>query len=316
MKYYGQFKFVSLLNKLFLSFMSIFAQMTKEDKKKRPWIQKLLNRYRLVVINEKTFEEYFYFRLSRLNIIIVVFLFISLITTAAILSIAYSPLKELIPGYTSTKLRKDAVENSFALDSISSLFQKQENYIKSIKSVLMGEIEWDSLTKINYNPTPTNQSINLPETLELDSILRAEVLQEDKYNVVESPNGNVKFLLYPPAKGPISQDYNPELKHFAIDLVLQKNTPIKSVADGTVIFSEWSAETGYVIILEHAHSLLTVYKHNSSLNKEQGDNVSAGEVIAAAGNTGELSTGWHLHFELWENGYPMDPKNFIDFSEE
>ena len=290
--------------------------MAKKDRKKRPWIQKLLNRYRLVVINEKTFEEHFYFRLSRLSIIIVVFLFISLITIAAILSIAYSPLKEFIPGYTSTRLRKNAIENSFALDSISRLFQKQDRYIKSIKSALKGEVEWDSISKINDNSTPTNESINLPETEVVDSILRAEVLQEDKYNVVENPNGNVKFLLYPPAKGPISQGYNPELKHFAIDVVLEKNTPIKSVADGTVIFSEWSAETGYVIIVEHAHDLLTVYKHNSSLNKEQGDIVSSGEVIASAGNTGELSTGWHLHFELWANGYPMDPTNFIDFSEE
>ena len=290
--------------------------MAKKDRKKRPWIQKLLNRYRLVVINEKTFEERFYFRLSRLSIIIIVFLFISLITTAAILSIAYSPLKEFIPGYTSTRLRKNAIENSFALDSISRLFQKQDRYIKSIKSALKGEVEWDSISKINDNSTPTNESINLPETEVADSILRAEVLQEDKYNVVENPNGNVKFLLYPPAKGPISQGYNPELKHFAIDVVLEKNTPIKSVAEGTVIFSEWSAETGYVIIVEHAHDLLTVYKHNSSLNKEQGDIVSAGEVIAFAGNTGELSTGWHLHFELWSNGYPMDPTNFIDFSEE
>ena len=290
--------------------------MAKKDRKKRPWIQKLLNRYRLVVINEKTFEERFYFRLSRLSIIIIVFLFISLITTAAILSIAYSPLKEFIPGYTSTRLRKNAIENSFALDSISRLFQKQDRYIKSIKSALKGEVEWDSISKINDNSTPTNESINLPETEVVDSILRAEVLQEDKYNVVENPNGNVKFLLYPPAKGPISQGYNPELKHFAIDVVLEKNTPIKSVAEGTVIFSEWSAETGYVIIVEHNHDLLTVYKHNSSLNKEQGDIVSSGEVIASAGNTGELSTGWHLHFELWANGYPMDPTNFIDFSEE
>ena len=290
--------------------------MAKKDRKKRPWIQKLLNRYRLVVINEKTFEERFYFRLSRLNIIIVVFLFISLITTAAILSIAYSPLKEFIPGYTSTRLRKNAIENSFALDSISRLFQKQDRYIKSIKSALKGEVEWDSISKINDNSTPTNESINLPETEVVDSILRAEVLQEDKYNVVENPNGNVKFLLYPPAKGPISQGYNPELKHFAIDVVLEKNTPILSVAEGTVIFSEWSAETGYVIILEHDYGLLTAYKHNSSLNKEQGDIVSSGEVIASAGNTGELSTGWHLHFELWANGYPMDPTNFIDFSEE
>ena len=114
-------------------------------------------------------------------------------------------------------------------------------------------------------------------------------------------------------KGTVSEGYNPEEKHYAVDIVTAKDAPVKATADGTVIFAEWTAETGYVIILEHKNGLISVYKHNASLAKEQGELVKAGEVIATAGNTGELSTGPHLHFEIWSEGYPIDPANFIDF---
>jgi murein DD-endopeptidase MepM/ murein hydrolase activator NlpD len=148
-----------------------------------------------------------------------------------------------------------------------------------------------------------------------DSLLRIEVNQEDKYNVFPNDElSNVKYLLYPPAIGPISEEYNPEKKHYAVDIALKENAPVMAVANGTVILSEWTAETGHVIILKHDHGLLSVYKHNSALEKAQGDLVQAGEVIAKAGNTGEFSTGWHLHFELWINGYSVDPNYFIDFS--
>jgi murein DD-endopeptidase MepM/ murein hydrolase activator NlpD len=120
--------------------------------------------------------------------------------------------------------------------------------------------------------------------------------------------------LFTPAKGIISEKFNVQNKHYAVDIALQENEPIKSVSEGTVIFSEWTAETGYVIIIEHSSGLISVYKHNSSLTKQQGDNVDSGEVIALAGNTGEYSSGYHLHFELWTDGYPLDPEKFIDFS--
>ncbi|MEO2099945.1 MAG: M23 family metallopeptidase, partial [Flavobacteriaceae bacterium] len=123
-------------------------------------------------------------------------------------------------------------------------------------------------------------------------------------------------VLFPPVVGPISQPFNTKEAHFAVDVVVEENTPIKAIADGTVIFSEWTAETGFVIILEHSLGLLSVYKHNAALSKSQGDSVLGGEVIATAGNTGEFTTGFHLHFELWMDGYPMNPENFFNFSEQ
>jgi murein DD-endopeptidase MepM/ murein hydrolase activator NlpD len=120
-------------------------------------------------------------------------------------------------------------------------------------------------------------------------------------------------VLFPPVNGTISENYNVEEKHYAIDIVVAKDTPVKATADGTIIFGEWTAETGYVVIIEHSNELISVYKHNGSLTKRQGDLVKAGEVIAMAGNTGEFTTGPHLHFELWSRGYPVNPANFIDF---
>jgi len=289
--------------------------MVDNKHKKRLWIQNLLNRYRMVVINEKTFNEEFSFRLSRLNIIIASILVIAFIFIGAIFLVAYTPLKEFIPGYTSTKLRKEAIMNSFLLDSLSSEFQKQHQFINAMKSALTGEISLDeqSFKHLNQsNPEILNPNNSL---VKADSLLRLEVIQEDKYNVLPNPEGNVKFMLFSPVSGIISQPFNNETKHFAVDIALAKDVPIKSVATGTVILADWTADTGYVIVIKHDHGLLSVYKHNSSIEKSQGDLVAAGEVIAHAGNTGELSTGYHLHFELWIDGYPADPTNFIDFSE-
>ena len=289
--------------------------MADNKHKKRLWIQNLLNRYRMVVINEKTFNEEFSFRLSRLNIIIASILVIAFIFIGAIFLVAYTPLKEFIPGYTSTKLRKEAIMNSFLLGSLSSEFQKQHQFINAMKSALTGEISLDeqSFKHLNQsNPEILNPNNSL---VKADSLLRLEVIQEDKYNVLPNPEGNVKFMLFSPVSGIISQPFNNETKHFAVDIALAKDVPIKSVATGTVILADWTADTGYVIVIKHDYGLLSVYKHNSSIEKFQGDLVAAGEVIAYAGNTGELSTGYHLHFELWIDGYPADPTNFIDFSE-
>ena len=289
--------------------------MADNKHRKRLWIQNLLNRYRMVVINEKTFNEEFSFRLSRLNIIIASILVIAFIFIGAIFLVAYTPLKEFIPGYTSTKLRKEAIMNSFLLGSLSSEFQKQHQFINAMKSALTGEISLDeqSFKHLNQsNPEILNPNNSL---VKADSLLRLEVIQEDKYNVLPNPEGNVKFMLFSPVSGIISQPFNNETKHFAVDIALAKDVPIKSVATGTVILADWTADTGYVIVIKHDYGLLSVYKHNSSIEKFQGDLVAAGEVIAYAGNTGELSTGYHLHFELWIDGYPADPTNFIDFSE-
>ena len=268
--------------------------MADNKHKKRLWIQNLLNRYRMVVINEKTFNEEFSFRLSRLNIIIASILVIAFIFIGAIFLVAYTPLKEFIPGYTSTKLRKEAIMNSFLLDSLSSEFQKQHQFINAMKSALTGEISLDeqSFKHLNQsNPEILNPNNSL---VKADSLLRLEVIQEDKYNVLPNPEGNVKFMLFSPVSGIISQPFNNETKHFAVDIALAKDVPIKSVATGTVILADWTADTGYVIVIKHDYGLLSVYKHNSAIEKFQGDLVAAGEVIAYAGYR-RISTGYHLH---------------------
>lgn len=288
--------------------------MPKQNKKKRLWIQNLLNRYRVVVISESTFEERFLTRISQLRIILLLTFFVLFIVIGSVLMVAYTPLKEFIPGYTTTALRKEAIRNSFLLDSLTVEFQKQERFIHSITKALSGEFDQQVATLEN-NTVEGQRVLNPQKLTTADSLLRLEVSQEDKYNVIPDTDAGVKYLLYPPALGIVSSPFDPKTKHFAVDIALEKNSPIMAVAAGTVIFSEWTADTGYVIIVKHEYGLLSAYKHNASLEKSQGDLVSAGEVIARAGNTGELTTGWHLHFELWINGYPVDPSHFIDFSE-
>ena len=289
--------------------------MANKKNNNRTWLQNLLNRYRMIVINETTFNEELSFRFSRLNILSIIILLLVFIFTGTFFLVSYTPIKEFIPGYTSTKVRKEAIRNTFLLDSLVTKFQKQDQFIKSIKSALSGKNESDErlLKEINKNNLESfNREFN---RVKADSLLRLEVMQEDKYNLMPNSKNNVKFMLFSPASGLISEPFNSEIKHFAVDVALAKDTPIKSVAVGTVVLAEWTSDTGYVVVIKHNHGLLSVYKHNSTIEKSQGDIVQAGEVIAFAGNSGELSTGYHLHFELWIDGYPVDPTNFIDFSQ-
>jgi len=286
----------------------------KKTDRKRFW-QKLLSQYRLVILNEETFEEQTSFRLSRLNVIIIVTFVFTFLFSGTILLVAYTPIKEYMPGYSSTQMKKQAAENAIRLDSIMNAYMQSNQQLLSIRKVLTGELNIEEFRENKRLIDSVFPIRTIPKRISEDSILRNIVEQEDKYNVIENGQSKVDFVLFPPATGNISQSYDPQNKHFAVDIVLNENDPVKAVAEGTVIFSEWTADTGYVIIIEHPYRLLSAYKHNSSLSKMQGDTVFAGEVIATAGDTGELSTGFHLHFEIWIDGYPMNPENFIDFSQ-
>jgi murein DD-endopeptidase MepM/ murein hydrolase activator NlpD len=289
--------------------------MAKEKKKRTKRLQKLLNRYRFVVINETTFEEESFFRLSRLNVIIAAIMLFFTLFTLSFLFVAYTPLKEFIPGKSSAALRQEALKNRDLLDSIIQQQEFQARYINALRGLMVGEVDF-------INPetdvlSATNDSIKMAPIASntADSILRQQVAQEDKYNVLDSGVTPTRSLLFPPAQGPISQKYDVNKKHYAVDIVLQENAPIKAIAAGIVIFSEWTAETGYVIMIEHQNSMLSIYKHNATLTKQQGDLVTSGEVIATAGNTGEYTTGFHLHFELWSEGYALNPTDVIDFAQ-
>lgn len=289
--------------------------MAKKDKKRKEIKRKLLHKYRLVILNEDTFEEKLSFKLSRLNVFVTGTLAaIGLIALTTVL-IAFTPLREYIPGYSSTALKRQATELTYKTDSLLTVLNYTNKYIDNIRMVLRGDIEINQANRDSvFEPFKLDPSQIDLNPIREDSVLRAQVALEDKYNLFEQPTFDGSDLLYAPVSGTVSQGYDPDGKHYAIDVVAATDTPVKAVASGTVIFSEWTAATGYVIIMEHKDGLISAYKHNGSLAKEQGAVVRAGEVIASVGNTGELTTGPHLHFELWKNGNPLNPLNYIDFN--
>ena len=275
---------------------------------------KLLHKYRLVVLNEDTFEERFAVKLTRLNVFSLSSLAAIILIILTTLLIVLTPLREYIPGYSSAALQKQALNLSYKTDSLIKAINMNDLYIKSIKSALSGEvssvvINKDSIFKAAQADTDVFELI--PSAA--DSILREKVSREDKYNFFETAISAKDFLFFPPVNGPLSAGFDSKEKHFAVDIVTPVNTPVKSTSDGRVIFTSWTTEAGYVIIIDHGNELISVYKHNSSLTKTQGEIVKSREVIAISGGSGELSSGPHLHFELWSNGVPLNPANFMDF---
>lgn len=288
--------------------------MAKEQKDKGKLRRKLFNKYRLVIINEDTFEERLTFRLTRLNVFIFGSLFSIILITGTIFLIAFTPLREYIPGYSSTKLKKEATQLVYKVDSLEQVLEVNNLYIDKVRELLTGkisEVQFDKdsvLETIHYD----KDSMNLnPSDADLE--FRLDIESEDRYSIFNEATKDADIVFFAPVSGTLTDGYNLKTKHFAVDIAVEVNTPVKCVADGTVIFAEWTAETGHVIIVEHTGGFISIYKHNTALHKQQGDLVKSGEVIASAGDTGELSTGPHLHFELWNDGYPVNPINYIDF---
>ncbi len=288
--------------------------MSEKRLKRQILKKKLLTKNRLVILNEETFEEIFSLKLNLMNVFVVLTvssIFLIAITTYII---AFTPLREYIPGYASSKLKREATELALKSDSLEKAIKMNNAYIESIKKVLAGDIE---LAKLNKDSIKAAELADASEVdfkpSKQDSVLREQVAQEDKYNLFDKAQAKVNLVLFPPVTGHITDKYDPKTKHFAVDIALPKNTPIKSVANGTVIFADWTPSTGYVIIIRHGDGIISAYKHAASLTKEQGDIVRTGEVIAMAGSTGRESTGVHLHFELWKDGFAIDPTNFIEF---
>lgn len=284
--------------------------MSKE-KKNSPRIEKLRNKYRLVILNDDTFEEKVSFKLSRLNVFLLSSISVVVLIAATTLLIAFTPLREYIPGYSSTELRRQAVELTLQTDSLAGRIAAQERYLDNIRRILRGDtLGMDQLQDTNVVATPG--SLN-EEITPADSALRVLADEEDRFNLPSGSDDIATFTFFAPLKGLVSNTFDPKVNHLAIDVVAPRNTPIKACLDGVVLFAGWTVETGHVIIVQHADNLISAYKHNSALLKSQGDVVRSGEALAIIGNSGEQSTGPHLHFELWHNGIPVDPANYITF---
>lgn len=276
--------------------------------------QKLFTKNRLVILNEDTFEEIFSLKLNLMNVFVVLTSLSIVMIAFTIYVIAFTGLREYIPGYASTQLKREATQNAIKSDSLQRALNENTAYIASIKKVLTGDLEVAKLSRDSIAPgdnVANDAAIAGPSEAELK--LREEVALEDKYNIFEKSQPSVTLVLFAPVKGHITENYNFKDKHFAVDIAVPKDTPIKSVAAGTVIFADWTPTNGNVIIMRHKDGIISAYKHAASLTREQGETVKSGEVIALAGSTGTQSTGVHLHFELWKDGYPVNPTQFIDF---
>ena len=283
-----------------------------EEKEKKPLKERLLSKYRLVVLNEETYEERISYKLNKLNIFLLSAFIALFIIITTICLIAFTSIKEYIPGYDSTVLRQTAVQNIETLDSLAFIIEKNQEFINSIGSVILGETTENQrnnealVARVDISELDFKTNIN-------DSILRKIVEKEDRFNALETVSSKIKFVLFSPISGRVTSGFDFGIKHFGTDVAVPTNTPVKSVSDGVVVFAEWTIETGYVIIVEHSFNLISIYKHNASGLITQGELVKAGQVLALSGNTGELTTGPHLHFELWNEGNPINPEDYISF---
>ena len=286
-----------------------------QDKKgrKKYW-EKLLYKYRFVIMTDSSFEEKMAVKLSRLNVLsfLVVLGIVSVLCT--LLLIAYTPLNGYVPGKSSKEVQKSLIQLSLKSDSLQKSLDNRALYLRNINTIISGKEVIDLQKSDSLNITNEDMKITFKKSKE-DSLLRVAVETEDKSSIYIKKNIDHEFLVFfsPITTGLISDEFNSSTKHFGVDLVAKEKTRISSVLDGTVILSHWAAETGHVIVIQHKNDYLSQYKHNSVLLKKVGDFVLAGEHIAIIGNSGELSSGPHLHFELCHKGVPVNPKDYISF---
>ncbi|WP_321287925.1 M23 family metallopeptidase [uncultured Sunxiuqinia sp.] len=287
--------------------------MAKKEKKKK-LIEKLKNRYRLIIYNDSTYQTAWSIKLTRLKVFTFFGIGGLLLVLFTILMIAYTPIREFIPGYPSSKVRQLIVHNAVLVDSLEEQLHIRDNYFDKIRILIEGDVPQDPDFVADTAIPKNNLEINYYNH---DSVFKQKILEEQLNLSIQKENpqsrniANIHFFV--PLKGMITNKFNVQSNHRAVDVVGLPNSRISAVLDGTVIFAGWTAETGYVIYLQHESDLVSVYKHNAELLKDVGDKVKAGEAIAIMGNTGELTTGPHLHFELWNRGIAIDPEKYIDF---
>lgn len=281
--------------------------------RKRNFISKLKDHYRLTIFNDSTFQSVWSIKLNRLKVLAAAAIVSSVIVMLVTFLIAATPLREYIPGYPSAKQRQLMVDNVLKIDSLENELAKRDAFFEGIKAIVSGNVLFDTLATDSAGGL-MNVKFN---KYNHDSVFQDDLLEEQ---LSLSMQGNTtrrneisQLHFFVPVKGIVTNAFNPATDHFGVDLVSDPNARICAVSDGTVIFSGWTLETGYVIYIQHEADLVSVYKHNAELLKSEGDHIKAGEPVAIIGNSGEFTTGPHLHFELWHRGNAINPQQYIDF---
>ncbi len=275
----------------------------------------LRNKYRLVILNDDTFAEKFAFRLSPLGLIIAISAITIAMTTLVISLVAFTTLREYIPGYGDVTERKDILNLTVKTDSLEQILKARDWYMKNLVNVFEGKTEGKT-DKPAKDTSGKFQKVNTKPS-ENDIQFRKDV-ENEPANIKFEGSGFKKsvlanYLFFSPVKGLVTESFNVSEEHFGVDVVAKKDAMIKSTLDGTVIYSGFTPTEGYIVQIQHDNNLISIYKHNSSVLKKMGDKVKSGEAVAIIGNSGETSKGPHLHFELWHNGLPINPEEFIVF---
>ena len=271
-------------------------------------------KYKVVVSNDETFEEIMSLKTNNFQLFLFALLYTILVVIFSTTIIFFTQVREYVPGYPSTDLLVSAAKITVKADSLERELALNAQFFSAIESVLKGDSN-ETAQRLEQDNSIKNdlKAAEIVATIPQDSILRAYVENQDRFNLTRNQLLIDSKRYYSPVKGVVTDGFDIQKNHFAVDVSVDIGTPVKALLAGTVLFSEWSIETGHVILLDHGENLISVYKHNSKILKSQNDTVQAGEVIAFSGEEGALSSGPHLHFEIWRNGLPIDPETILSF---
>lgn len=288
----------------------------KRIRRRKLLMNKLKHKYRLVFFNDNTFEEVWHLRLSLLNVLSVVGTISVFLTALVVMLMAFTSLREFIPGYPDQNMQTSIMHNAMRLDSLENEIRIRDQYFSNLNALISGQEPVKYETPQDSAKSFTN--IKFTKSVH-DSMLRQRIEEEEQFNfsVSSNPKGESSISemhFFTPIKGMVTNAYSAAENHYGVDIVASPNEVVKATLDGTVILAAWTSETGNVIQIQHQNNVLSVYKHNASLLKRVGNQVKAGDAIAIIGNSGELTTGPHLHFELWYNGKPVNPADYIIFN--
>lgn len=286
--------------------------MVKKKRHKAFW-SNIKFKYKLTIINENTLEEVVGLRVSKLNGISVLLSVLTVLFLVASVIIAFTPLRNYLPGYMNSEIRAQVVENALRVDSLQQLVDRQNLYIMNIQDIFSGTIRVDTVH--NMDSLTTVREDSLMERTQREAEFRKQYEETEKYNLTSiTARPDIEGLIfYRPTRGMITDKFDADRKHYGTDIAANPGESVLATLDGTVILSTYTAETGYVIEVQHNQDFISVYKHCSSLLKREGDTVQAGEAIALVGNSGQLTTGPNLHFELWHKGRAVNPEQYIVF---
>lgn len=276
--------------------------------------QTLKDHYRLIIYNDSTIQTVWSIKLTPIKVLTLGGLGAILLITLTSVIIAYTPLRENIPGYPSAKVRQQIIVNYMMVDSLENEIKIRDQYFEKIRTIFQGEVPVEE-------EHPADSGLKTYEVkfnrFNADSAFKDELMQEKELLSVTGAQRRLPSIssihFFTPLRGMITNKFDVRAGHLAVDVVGKSHARISSVLGGTVIFAGWTMETGHSIYIQHENNLISAYKHNAELLKGAGEKVKAGDVIAIMGNTGELTTGPHLHFELWHNGIALDPETYIDF---